>query len=62
MKLQQQLAEAIRGQVIEMIAIGGLVLFGVIMVFFGWLKYRDRNKPTRTKPVAPRPKRRTRRK
>lgn len=61
MKLRQQLPEAISGQVIEMIAIGGLVLFGVIMVFFGWLKYRDRTKPTRTYP-EPQKKRKARRK
>jgi heme/copper-type cytochrome/quinol oxidase subunit 2 len=50
MKLQQQPTDAIRDRLVETIGIGALVLFGVIMVFFGWLKYRDRNNPTKTKP------------
>lgn len=61
MKLEQQPPEAIRDQLVEMIGIGGLVLFGVIMVFFGWLKYRDRNKHTKTK-LQPGPRRKTKRK
>ena len=50
MKLQQQPADAIHDHLVEVIGIGGLVLFGVIMVFFGWLKYKDRNNPAGTKP------------
>jgi hypothetical protein len=50
MRLPQQHTEAIRNQLIEVIGIGALVLFGVIMVFLGWLKYKDRNKPAKTKP------------
>lgn len=50
MKLQQQLPDAMREHLVEMIGIGALVLFGVVMVFFGWLKFRDRNNPKRTHP------------
>jgi hypothetical protein len=45
MKLQQQLPDSIHGQLIEVMGIGSLVLFGLIMVFLGWLKYKDRNNP-----------------
>lgn len=50
MKLEQQAADPIRDHLIEVVGIGSLVLFGVLMVFFGWLKYKDRNKPAGTKP------------
>ncbi len=50
MKLQQQPAEALHDHLVEVVGIGGLVLFGVIMVFLGWLKYKDRNNSARTKP------------
>ena len=50
MKLQQQPAEALHDHLVEVVGIGGLVLFGVMMVFFGWLKYKDRNNSARTKP------------
>ena len=50
MKLQQQPADALRDHLVEIIGIGSLVLFGVIMVFFGWLKYKDRNNPAGKKP------------
>jgi len=43
MKLQQQLPDPIRGQIIELVGIGSLVFFGLMMVFLGWLKYKDRN-------------------
>lgn len=49
MKLQQQATDAARDHLIEMIGIGALVMFGVIMLFFGWLKYKDRNRPPRPK-------------
>jgi hypothetical protein len=29
----------------EVFGIIGLAIFGMVMVFLGWLKYRDRNKP-----------------
>ncbi|MFC5510432.1 hypothetical protein ACFPOU_04725 [Massilia jejuensis] len=50
MKLQQQPTEALHDHLVEVVGIGGLVLFGVMMVFFGWLKYKDRNNSARTKP------------
>lgn len=56
MKLEQQPVDPIRDHLIEVIGIGSLVLFGVLMVFLGWLKYKDRNKPAETKPKK-RPKR-----
>jgi len=49
MKLQQPPVDAIHDRLFEVIGIGGLVLFGVVMVFFGWLKYKDRNNPPKTK-------------
>jgi len=49
MKLQQQLPDPIRGQLIEVVGIGSLVFFGLLMVFFGWLKYKDRNNPANKK-------------
>jgi len=45
MKLQQQATDAARDHLIVMIGIGALVMFGVIMPFFGWLKYKNRNRP-----------------
>ena len=36
MKLQQQPAEALHDHLVEVVGIGGLVLFGVMMVFLGW--------------------------
>lgn len=49
MKLQQQLPDPIRGQIIELVGIGSLVFFGLMMVFLGWLKYKDRNNPANKK-------------
>ncbi len=44
--VQQQASGVAREQVIEVSAIGALLFFGVVMVFLGGLKYRDRkNKP-----------------
>ena len=50
MKLQQQPIDAIHDQLVEVIGIGALALFGVLMVFFGWLKYEDRKNSEGTKP------------
>lgn len=50
MKLQQQPVEAVHDQLLEVFGIGSLVSFGVIKVFFGWLKYKDRHNSARTKP------------
>jgi len=49
MSLKQQSADAVHAHLITMFGIGALVLFGVIMLFLGWLKYRDRNNPPKTK-------------
>jgi hypothetical protein len=49
MKLQQQLPDSIHAQLIEVMGISSLVFFGLIMVFFGWLKYKDRNNPAKKK-------------
>lgn len=60
MKLQQQPAEAVHDHLFEVIGIGGLVSFGVIMVFLGWLKYKDRDNSARTRPrkrTKPKPRR-----
>lgn len=57
MKLQQQPPDPIHDHLIEVVGVGSLVFFGVLMVFFGWLKYKDRNKPAGTKPRK-RPRRR----
>lgn len=57
MKLQQQPVDPIRDHLIEILGIGGMVLFGVIMVFLGWLKYKKRKKPAGT-TLEKRPKRR----
>lgn len=45
--VQQQPSGSAREQIIEVSFIGALVLFGVVMVFLGWLKYRDRKKQAR---------------
>lgn len=50
MKLEQQLIDPIRDHLIEVVGIGSLVLFGVLMVFFGWLKYKNRNNSAGMKP------------
>ena len=49
MKLEQQPADPIRDHLIEVVGVGSVVLFGVLMVFFGWLKYKNRNNPAGTK-------------
>ena len=46
---KQQLPDPIRDHLIEVIGIGSLIFFGVVMVFFGWLRYKDRNNPARKK-------------
>lgn len=61
MKLQQQAADPIRDHLIEVVGVGSLVLFGVLMVFFGWLKYKNRKNPAGTKPKK-RPGRKARQK
>lgn len=59
MKISQQPVESL-DQVSELFGIAGLVLFGVIMVFLGWLKYKDRgnvktgNPRKRTKRISKR--------
>lgn len=50
MKLSQQQEEQLHDHLFELMGIGGLVLFGVVMVFLGWLKYKNRNNPPTTKP------------
>ena len=47
MRVPQQPAEAIQDQLIALNTIAGLVLVGVVLVFLGWLKYKDRNNPTK---------------
>ena len=61
MKRQQQPPDVFRDQLVEVIGIGTLVFFGLVMLFFGWLRYKDRNNPTRTKPQQ-RPQRKAKRK
>lgn len=53
---QQQLPDPIRDHLIEVIGIGSLVLVGVVMVFFGCLKYKDRNNPARKKQKKGKPR------
>jgi hypothetical protein len=43
MKLSQLQEEQLHDHLVEVMGIGGLVLFGVVMVFLGWLKYKNRN-------------------
>lgn len=43
MELSQQQEEQLHDHLFEVLGIGGLVLFGVVMVFLGWLKYKNRN-------------------
>ena len=45
MRQQRQLPDPLRDHLIEVIGIGSLVFFGMVMVFFGWLRYKDRNNP-----------------
>jgi hypothetical protein len=56
MKLSQLQEEQLHDHLVEVIGIGGLILFGVVMVFLGWLKYKHRNNPpamkTRQRPKA----------
>lgn len=49
MNVEQQSASEAHAHLIAMFGIGALVLFGVIMLFLGWLKYKDRNNPPKTK-------------
>ena len=49
MSLEQQAADAAHAHLITMFGIAALVLFGVVMLFLGWLKYKDRNNPAKTK-------------
>lgn len=58
MELQQQPVDAIHDRLVEMFGIGALILFGVISLFLGWLKYKSRNNPAKASPR----KRTTRRK
>lgn len=44
MRLPQQAPEPLHENLFEVFGIIGLALFGMVMVFLGWLKYRDRNK------------------
>ncbi|MDK6076285.1 MULTISPECIES: hypothetical protein [Massilia] len=46
MRLPQQPPEPLHENLFEVFGIIGLALAGMIMVFLGWLKYRDRNKPS----------------
>lgn len=50
MKLSQQQEDQLHDHLFELMGIGGLVFFGVVMVFLGWLKYKNRNTPPTTKP------------
>jgi hypothetical protein len=54
MKLSQLQEEQLHDHLVEVMGIGGLV--GVVMVFLGWLKYKQRNNPpamkTRQRPKA----------
>jgi len=45
MRLPQQVPEPLHESLFEVFGIIGLAIFGMVMVFLGWLKYRDRNKP-----------------
>lgn len=58
--LQQQPTEAVPDQVIEVTTIGALVFFAIVMVFIGYVKYRDRN--GKAKKAAKRSPRRDRKK
>ena len=49
-EIQQQPREVLRGELIELTAITSLVFFGLVMLFLGWLKYRDRKRPGQKKP------------
>jgi hypothetical protein len=46
----QRPAEAIQDQLLELNTIALLILFGVVMVFLGWLRYKNRNSSGKTKP------------
>jgi len=50
MKLSQQQQDQLHDHLFVVVGIGGLVLFGVVMVFLGWLKYKSRNNLPTTKP------------
>jgi len=46
MRLPTQPQQPLHENLFEVFGIIGLTIFGIIMVFLGWLKYRDRNKPS----------------
>ena len=50
MRLPQQAPEPLHENLFEVFGIIGLALAGMIMVFLGWLKYRDRYKRPGLKP------------
>jgi hypothetical protein len=52
MKLQQQLPDPIRGQLIEVVGISSLIFFGLMMVFFGWLKEKEGLSAQREEKIA----------
>lgn len=47
---QQQPRVTMPDGVLDVVGITGLVFFGLIMIFLGWLKYKDRNKPGKREP------------
>ena len=61
MKLPNASGDAAYDHLLAMIGIGGLVMFGIIMLFLGWLKFKDRNTPPGMK-AGKRTKTRTKRK
>jgi hypothetical protein len=60
MKLLQLPIESL-DQVSKLFGIAALVLFGVVMLFLGWLKYKDRDSPKVNTPQK-RTKRKAKRK
>ena len=48
MALQQQVPELLRDHVAGVIVVGVLVVFGVLMVYLGWLRYRKLKEPTKS--------------